>query len=81
MSGPDTLSHEQLRAFVERLETLEEEKKAVAEQIKEVMAEAKGFGFDTSVIRQILKLRKADPDDLAEHEAILELYKAALGMA
>lgn len=77
----DTLSHEQLRAFVERIETLESEKRATAEAIKEVYAEAKGFGFDTSVLRTIIKLRAADPDDIAEHEAILELYKSALGMA
>ena len=77
----DSISHDQLRAFVERLETLEEEKKAVADNIKEVMAEAKATGFDTGAIRAILRLRKQDPDDLAEKEAILELYKSALGMS
>lgn len=69
-----------LRSFIERLERLEEEKKEVADQIKEVFAEAKGDGFDTSAIRKIIRLRKQDPDDRAEEEAVLELYLSALGM-
>ncbi|MEM8956429.1 MAG: DUF2312 domain-containing protein [Pseudomonadota bacterium] len=69
-----------LRSFIERLERLEEEKKEVAEQLKEVFAEAKGEGFDTSAMRKILRLRKQDPDDRAEEEAVLELYMSALGM-
>ena len=71
---------DQLRAFIERIERLEEEKKELAEQVKEVFAELKGQGFDVKAIRQILKLRKQDPDDRAEEEAVLDLYMSALGM-
>ncbi|PYG25569.1 DUF2312 domain-containing protein [Pelagimonas varians] len=71
----------ELTQFIERIERLEEEKKEVAEQIKEVMAEAKGRGYDTKVIRKVVALRKRDADDIAEEEAVLEMYKAALGMA
>lgn len=71
---------DQLRAFIERIERLEEEKKEISEQIKEVFAELKGQGFDVKAIRQILKLRKQDPDDRAEEEAVLDLYMSALGM-
>ncbi|WP_246707456.1 DUF2312 domain-containing protein [Mesorhizobium sp. NZP2077] len=70
----------QLRALIERIERLEEEKKTIAEDIKEVFAEAKGTGFDTKAIRTIIKLRKKDPAERAEEDAILDLYKAALGM-
>lgn len=72
---------EELRQFIERYEQLEAEKKDIAEQQKEVMAEAKGRGYDTKVIRKIIGLRKRDKDDIAEEEAVLEMYKAALGMA
>ena len=72
---------DELRQFVERVEHLEAEKKDIAEQIKEVMAEAKGRGYDTKVLRKIVSLRKRDKDDVAEEEAILDLYKRALGMA
>lgn len=71
----------ELKSFVERVERLEEEKKEVAEQIKEVMAEAKGRGYDTKVLRKVLSLRKRDSDDIAEEEAVLEMYLSALGMA
>ena len=71
---------EELRQFVERFERLEAEKQEIADQQKEVMAEAKGRGYDTRVIRKIIALRKRDKDDLAEEEAILDLYKEALGM-
>jgi uncharacterized protein (UPF0335 family) len=71
---------EELRAFIERYEQLEGEKKAISDQMKEVMAEAKGRGYDVRVLRKVIALRKRDKDDLAEEEAILELYKAALGM-
>ncbi len=71
----------ELRQFVERVERLEAEKKDIAEQIKEVMAEAKGRGYDTKVLRKLITLRKRDRDDIAEEEAVLELYKEALGMA
>ncbi len=70
----------ELRQFVERIERLEAEKKDIADQIKEVMAEAKGRGYDTKAMRRIVALRKRDKDDLAEEEAVLEMYKAALGM-
>jgi uncharacterized protein (UPF0335 family) len=75
-----TVSAGQLRAIVERIERLEEEKKAVAEQIKEVFAEAKGNGFDVKTIRKIISLRKKDPDERSEEDAMLELYMHALGM-
>lgn len=71
---------EELRQFVERFERLEAEKQDIADQQKEVMAEAKGRGYDTRVLRKIIALRKRDKDDLAEEEAILDLYKEALGM-
>lgn len=70
----------ELRAFVERYERLEAEKQDIAEGQKEVMAEAKGRGYDVKVLRKIIAMRKRDKDDLAEEEAVLELYKAALGM-
>ncbi|AUR03170.1 putative protein in bacteria [Phaeobacter inhibens] len=70
----------ELRQFIERFERLEEEKKAAAEQQKEVMAEAKSRGYDTKVLRKIIALRKRDKDDIAEEEAVLEMYKEALGM-
>ena len=71
----------ELRQFIERVEHLEAEKRDIADQIKEVMAEAKGRGYDTKVLRKIIGLRKRDKDDVAEEEAILDLYKQALGMA
>jgi uncharacterized protein (UPF0335 family) len=70
----------QLRAFVERVEHLEEEKKAIAEQIKEVYAEAKGNGFDVKTLRKIVSLRKKDAEERAEEDAMLDLYMQALGM-
>lgn len=70
----------ELRQFVERFERLDAEKKDIAEQQKEVMAEAKARGYDTKVIRKIIALRKRDKDDIAEEEAVLEMYKEALGM-
>ena len=75
-----TVSAGQLRAIVERIERLEEEKKEVAEQIKEVYAEAKGNGFDAKILRKIVALRKKKPEERSEEEAILELYMNALGM-
>ncbi|CUI01170.1 DUF2312 domain-containing protein [Leisingera aquaemixtae] len=70
----------ELRQFIERFERLDEEKKTIAEQQKEVMAEAKGRGYDTKVMRKIIALRKRDENDIAEEEAVLEMYKEALGM-
>ncbi len=72
---------EELRQFIERYEHLEAEKKDIVEQQKEVMAEAKGRGYDTKVMRKVIALRKRDADDLAEEESLLEIYKAALGMS
>lgn len=71
---------DQLRSFIERIERLEEEKATLANDIKEVFAEAKMNGFDTPAMRQILKLRKMDQSDRQEREAILDLYMRALGM-
>ncbi|MDT2078418.1 MAG: DUF2312 domain-containing protein, partial [Planktomarina sp.] len=64
----------------ERIERLDAEKKDLAEQQKEVMAEAKGRGYDTKVMRKLITMRKRDKDDIAEEEALLEMYKEALGM-
>ena len=74
------IAADELRQFIERYEQLESEKKDITEQQKELMAEAKGRGYDTKVIRMIIGLRKRDRDDIAEEEAILDMYKAALGM-
>lgn len=71
---------DELRAFIERFERLEAEKADIAEQQREVMAEAKSRGYDTRVMRKVIALRKREPDDVAEEEAVLELYKSALGM-
>ncbi|TIW89320.1 MAG: DUF2312 domain-containing protein [Mesorhizobium sp.] len=75
-----TVAAGQLRAFIERIERLEEEKKTISDDIKEVFAEAKGTGFDTKAMRTIIRLRKKDQAERQEEEAILDLYKAALGM-
>ena len=69
-----------MRAFIERIERLEDEKRDVAEQIKDVFAEAKGEGFDVKTMREVLKLRKMKPHDRSEQEELLDLYKSALGM-
>ncbi len=71
---------DELRAFIERFERLEAQKKDIADQQKEVMAEAKGRGYDTKIIRKLITLRRREPDDIAEEEAVLEMYKEALGM-
>ena len=70
----------QLRTLVERIERLEEEKRTIAADIKEVYAEAKGNGFDTKALRAVVRLRKQDANERAEHEAILDTYLNALGM-
>lgn len=75
-----TVAAGQLRAFIERIERLEEEKKTISDDIKDVFAEAKGSGFDTKALRTIIRLRKKDQAEREEEEAILDLYKAALGM-
>jgi len=71
---------DRLKSFVERIERLEEEKRALAEDIKEVYSEAKGAGFDAKVMRQVIRIRKMDPDDRAEQEGLLDTYMRALGM-
>jgi uncharacterized protein (UPF0335 family) len=76
----ESVAQDQLRAFVERIERMEEEKKAIADDIKEIYAEAKGNGFDTKVLRQVIRIRKQDRAERLEQEAILDLYLAALGM-
>jgi uncharacterized protein (UPF0335 family) len=75
-----SVAGEELRQFVERFEQLDAEKKEVAEQQKELMQEAKGRGYDTKVLRKVVALRKRKPDEIAEEEAVLEMYRAALGM-
>ena len=76
-----TIAANQLRALIERIERLEEEKKTIADDIKDIFQEAKGNGFHTPAIRSIIKLRKKDPAERQEEEAILDLYKSALGIA
>ncbi|MFN4164425.1 MAG: DUF2312 domain-containing protein [Ferrovibrio sp.] len=73
-------SADQLNQIVARIERLEEEKKALADDIREVYAEAKAHGFDTKILRQVIKLRKLDRAELAEQESLLEIYMDALGM-
>ena len=70
---------DELRQFVERIEALEAEKKGISDQIKEVYAELKGRGFDTKVMRLVISRRKKNPEEIAETEAVLELYESALG--
>lgn len=80
-TDPYAVTADELRQFIERFEQLDAEKKDVADQQKELMAEAKGRGYDTRVMRKVIAMRKRKPDELAEEEAVLELYKSALGMA
>lgn len=80
MSDNGHNSREQIRSIVERIERLEEEKKALADDIKDVYAEAKGNGFDVKALRAVVRRRKASKAALAEHEAIVETYMHALGM-
>ena len=78
--GSYRVAADELRQFVERFENLEIEKRNIADQQKEVMAEAKSRGYDTKIMRKLVVLRKRDLQDLAEEEAILGMYKSALGM-
>jgi uncharacterized protein (UPF0335 family) len=71
---------DQLKSFVERVERLEEEKKTLADDIREVYSEARGIGFDTKIMRQVIRLRKMETADRQEQEATLDLYMNALGM-
>lgn len=76
-----TVAADQLRLFVERIERLEEEKKGIADDIRDVYAEAKANGYDTKTLRQVVRLRKQDSAERQEQEALLDLYLHALGMA
>lgn len=80
MSDAHGVARDQLRAFIERIERLEEEKQTIADDIKDVYGEAKGTGFDTKALRKLIAIRKLDKDERMEQEAILDTYMAALGM-
>ena len=80
MTDQYQITAEQLRSYIERYERLEAEKQDIADQQKEVLAEAKGCGYDTAILREIIKLRKMDPNERAEKEAILQVYLDALGL-
>lgn len=80
MGGKGTVAADELRLVIERAERLEEEKKAIADDIKDVMAEAKARGYNTKAIRTIMRIRKKKKEEFQEEEAILETYMAALGM-
>ncbi len=81
MDNKPTFAQEQIRSIVERIERLEEEKKAIAEDIKEVYAEAKAMGLETKILRKVITIRKKEPQEREEEEAMLALYLHALGMA
>lgn len=76
----DTFASDQLRSIIERIERLEEEKKAISDDITDVYAEAKGNGYDVKALRTIVRERKQDPSERAEHESVLDVYRRALGM-
>ena len=80
MSDAHGVARDQLRSFIERIERLEEEKKTIADDIKDVYAEAKANGFDSKILRKIVSLRKQDANERREQEEILETYLRALGM-
>jgi len=80
MAKAGGVAGERLKSFIERVERLEEEKKALADDIRDVYSEAKANGFEVKIMRQIVKIRKMDKDDLDEQEALLETYMRALGM-
>jgi uncharacterized protein (UPF0335 family) len=77
----DNVTGDRLRSFIDRLETLADERQGVQDQIKEVFGEARGEGFDIKIIRMLLRLRRMKPHERAETEELLALYKAAIGMA
>ncbi|TDH35864.1 DUF2312 domain-containing protein [Pseudohoeflea suaedae] len=81
MSDAGGVARDQLRAFVERIERLEEEKKTISDDIKDVYGEAKAMGYDVKVMRKVVAIRKQDQNERLEHEAILDTYLHALGMA
>lgn len=74
------IAGDQLKSYIERVERLEEEKSILTTDIREVFAEAKGNGYDVKIMRQLIKLRKMDRDEVAEQETLLDLYKRAIGM-
>jgi uncharacterized protein (UPF0335 family) len=74
------IAADRLRSIIERVERLEEERKALADDIKDIFAEAKSAGFEVKVIRQIIRIRKQEPADVEEQETLLDLYRRALGM-
>lgn len=81
MSDVNAVTRDQLKSFIERIERLEEEKKTIADDIKDVYGEAKGTGFDTKILKKVIAIRKQDRDERMEQEAILNTYLIALGMA
>ena len=80
MAEPSGIAASQLRSIVERIERLEEEKKTISDDIKDVYLEGKAVGYDVKIMRQIVRLRRMSPDDRKEMEALLDLYKSALGL-
>ena len=78
--GTGNLARDHLRAFIERIERLEEEKATLMEDIREIYAEAKGTGFDPKIMRQVVRIRKIEPDQRQEQEYVLDTYLSALGM-
>ncbi|MDP5103795.1 MAG: DUF2312 domain-containing protein [Erythrobacter sp.] len=81
MADDANSTDDRLRLLIERIERLEEEKKGIADDIRDVYAEAKAVGYDPKIMRQIVRLRKMKPDDRSEQDMLLETYKNALGMA
>ena len=81
MADDANASDDRLRLLIERIERLEEEKKGIADDIRDVYSEAKAVGYDAKIMRQIVRLRKMKPDDRSEQDMLLVTYKAALGMA
>ncbi len=78
MSGPDGVAGERLRSFVERIERIDEDLKAMNEEKKDVFAEAKGEGYDVKILKEVIRLRKQDRDERDEHESLLDLYMNAI---
>ncbi len=79
-SGDTSATDDQLRLFIERIERLEEEEKGLKDDKRDVYSEAKSQGYDTSIVREVIRLRKMSPNDRAERDAILEIYRAAIGL-
>lgn len=80
IAEPGGIAADRLRSIIERVERLEEERKALGEDISDILAEAKGAGFEVKVVRQILRIRKQEPAEVEEQETLLDLYRRALGM-